>query len=264
MVAVGTAVARRPPHGSRRAELPHRALASDQTPRDGSPSRARPGGSLGRSSGRATPSLCGTGSDRPVLPSGTLFGQAPSLHPLRRAALAALCSRVSRVLWACPTSRTRASPSYPDKGSRRGPVPKRRSGAGSPGFRVRCLRACVGSSTPRDPHTHGDGACWHGLGRLRIASASRTWTFRGSMASPHVPLSTLRRHPHECHRMTRGRCDLPSLHRKELSSSTPHRLWPAHSQNVPTYAFNERVTFEAPRFPNGHHRLDGERIVADH
>jgi len=28
-VAVGTAVARRPPHGSRRAELPHRALALD-------------------------------------------------------------------------------------------------------------------------------------------------------------------------------------------------------------------------------------------
>lgn len=27
LVAVGTAVARRPPHGSRRAELPHRALA---------------------------------------------------------------------------------------------------------------------------------------------------------------------------------------------------------------------------------------------
>src|SRR5260370_35105326 len=31
-VAVGTAVARRPPRGSRRAELPHRALALDQTP----------------------------------------------------------------------------------------------------------------------------------------------------------------------------------------------------------------------------------------
>src|SRR3954453_11010042 len=34
-VAVGTTIARRPPHGSRRAELPHRALASDhdgQTP----------------------------------------------------------------------------------------------------------------------------------------------------------------------------------------------------------------------------------------
>ena len=29
VVAVGTAVARRPPHGSRRAELPHRALALD-------------------------------------------------------------------------------------------------------------------------------------------------------------------------------------------------------------------------------------------
>src|SRR4051812_17845582 len=28
-VAVGTAVTRRPPHGSRRAELPHRALALD-------------------------------------------------------------------------------------------------------------------------------------------------------------------------------------------------------------------------------------------
>ena len=32
-VAVGTAVARRPPHGSRRAELPHRALASGHNAR---------------------------------------------------------------------------------------------------------------------------------------------------------------------------------------------------------------------------------------
>ena len=31
LVAVGPPVARRPPHRSRRAELPHRALASDQT-----------------------------------------------------------------------------------------------------------------------------------------------------------------------------------------------------------------------------------------
>src|SRR5579862_3849445 len=49
MVAVGTAVARRPPHGSRRAELPHRALASDQTCDDCS-SRAARTGSCRRSS----------------------------------------------------------------------------------------------------------------------------------------------------------------------------------------------------------------------
>ena len=52
--------------------------------------------------------------------------------------------------------------------------------------------------------------------------------FGAQWPGPHVPLSMLRRRPHGRRRMTRGRCDWLGLHRKELSSSTPHRLWPAH------------------------------------
>src|SRR5208283_1743296 len=38
------------------------------------------------------------------------------------------------------------------------------------------------------------------------ASALRICAFRGSMAGPHLPLSTLRRAPHGTLRMTRGQC----------------------------------------------------------
>ena len=137
MVAVGTAVARRPPHGSRRAELPHRALASDQTRDDYSSHVARTG-SCCRSSG------------------------------LRNALLSRLCVRstwvaVRRSLWpgSFPPSSPRAGHAAVVRGlrgyygpvrlpaavhrrrvlvgSRRGPAPKRRSAAGSPGFRTETL-----------------------------------------------------------------------------------------------------------------------------
>jgi hypothetical protein len=65
--------------------------------------------------------------------------------------------------------------------------------------------ACMGSATPRDPSAlsrlRADQYCLRPMGR---ASASRTWTFRGSIPSPHDLLSTLRLHPCECTRMTRS------------------------------------------------------------
>src|SRR5690606_38692631 len=48
--------------------------------------------------------------------------------------------------------------------------------------------------------------------------------FRGSMAGLHAPLSTLHVQPHDCPRMTRGRCGSLLLHRNGLSPSTPCRL----------------------------------------
>ena len=74
----------------------------------------------------------------------------------------------------------------------------------------------------------------------RASSSPRSSCSRASTVLWACP--TLRRHPRECRRMTRGRCDLPSLHRKELSSSTPHRLWPAHSQNFSFWhSFSHRI-----------------------
>jgi hypothetical protein len=44
--------------------------------------------------------------------------------------------------------------------------------------------------------------------------------FRGSMAGLHVPLPTLRRHPHGCPHTARGRCDSLRLHRNGIPPST--------------------------------------------
>ena len=58
---------------------------------------------------------------------------------------------------------------------------------------------------------------------LSTASALRMETFRGSMLRPRVPLSTLRRRPHGCPRMTRGHRDWLGLRRTELASATTCR-----------------------------------------
>ena len=47
--------------------------------------------------------------------------------------------------------------------------------------------------------------------------------FRGSIPSPHFPLSTLRLCPHGHLRMTRGRCGWLNLQRVKLSFTTTHR-----------------------------------------
>ena len=158
MVAVGTAVARRPPHGSRRAALPHRALAADQTPRDGSPSRAWPGGSLGRSSRRASPSLLGTGSDRPVLPPRRSRWPGPFPPPApptdsRRPLFAGFAGTTGLSDFPPPciavVSRRGFTARTCEHTGRERDLPASGRRLVSP-F-ARCLRACMGSSTPRDP-----------------------------------------------------------------------------------------------------------------
>jgi hypothetical protein len=74
---------------------------------------------------------------------------------------------------------------------------------------------------------------WTSWGRMRLAitphsilpsahmtaSAHPNQVFRRSMAGLHVPLSTLRRQPHDCQRMTRGKRG--SLLLRNRVSSTP-------------------------------------------
>jgi len=103
-------IAAHPPHGSRRAAFPHRALASGMTclvsgwplalGTETLPDRGRVGD-------WDTP-VPGLRQGRVPL-HGTSLGQAPSLHPLRRRRLTLPCSRTSSVLRTCPTSRLRSS-----------------------------------------------------------------------------------------------------------------------------------------------------------
>ncbi len=58
---------------------------------------------------------------------------------------------------------------------------------------------------------------------LVTSSAPGICGFRGSMASLHDPLPTLRPAPRGTQRTARGRCDSLGLHRKGLSPPTPCR-----------------------------------------
>ncbi len=120
-VAVGTPVARRPPHGSVREELPHTALAADSSvdaghrlpigPTEGSlpllpsgpggvhvsPSPTAPGLGVAhtvRSKFRLYPARCPEAAGRPIV----LLGRRPSLPALRRQSPNCLCSGISSVL----------------------------------------------------------------------------------------------------------------------------------------------------------------------
>ena len=104
--------------------------------------------------------------------------------------------------------------------------------AGPPGFRARCFRACAGSLTARGPMPpRQSGSIGVAFGNLLLprhpgqpAALATGHVLRGSIPGPRVPLSTLRPHPHECARMTRGRRSWLSLQRMTLSFTTSRRL----------------------------------------
>ena len=108
----------------------------------------------------------------------------------------------------------------------------RQKDAGSPGFRARCFRACAGSLTARGPmpprHIGSIGVTFGFLLQPRHpgppTALAAGHVLRGSIPGPRVPLSTLRPHPHECARMTRGRRSWLSLQRMTLSFTTSRRL----------------------------------------
>ena len=104
--------------------------------------------------------------------------------------------------------------------------------AGSPGFRARCFRACAGSLTARGPalprQCGSTGVAFDLFLQPRHpgppAALAAGHVLRGSIPGLRVPLSTLRPHPCECARMTRGRRSWLSLQRMTLSFTTSRRL----------------------------------------
>jgi len=97
---------------------------------------------------------------------------------------------------------------------------------GSPDSRARCFRACYGvydraGSVRFSPYRCAP-CCL-----LLTSTVSAPWNqapFHGSIAGPHVPLSTL--HPGPCgpQRMTQGQRGSLCLHRMTLSFTTPRRF----------------------------------------
>ena len=105
-----------------------------------------------------------------------------------------------------------------------------RPNVGPPGSRMRSFCTCSGSLTTQGLATSRDSdvanIAFRFCGQRRHPKVYNI--FRGSIALPALPLPTLRLYPYEDKRMTRGRCGSLSLHRMELSSTTPRRFLPAH------------------------------------
>ena len=156
VVAVGTAVSRRPPHRSRRAGLPHRAPALD----DEAQSRLR----IRLTDARGWQPSVGDSSE-PRLGdhahlAAPIQGAVPESVFADFAGTTGLSDFPGSFIAVFPLSSSRHGPRRAS-----GPNP------GSPGFRVRCFGACMGSSTPRDPYEPRDLGS-HGLA-FRMTSARR-------------------------------------------------------------------------------------------
>ena len=142
----------------------------------------------------------------------------------RKAAIARLCSAASSVLWRSQTSPARASSATALRAFPTRTVPSlgaaKREISRFPCGELPCVRGVYDLSYDRPGIRHGAPVrvafpiVPHGR-RLECIS------FRGP--SPHGTLSTLRRHPRGCQRMTRGRFGSLVLRRKGLSPSTPRR-----------------------------------------
>ena len=98
-----------------------------------------------------------------------------------------------------------------------------RSVARSPGSRTRSVHTCWGLRPRRTgPPLAMTRQVVLPSGYV-TPSASGISLFRGSMASLHDPLPTLRPAPHGTRRTARGRCDSLRLHRRGLAPPTPCR-----------------------------------------
>ncbi len=75
----------------------------------------------------------------------------------------------------------------------------------------------------------------------------KSFSFRGSIPGPHVPLSMLRLHSYEYTRMTRGQHGSLLLSCERLSLSATHRFAPAH----------RKVKYESRTFPFSGKLFDG-------
>ena len=192
---MGRAHGGRPPHRSRRAELPHRAPALGQT-------RSRwPRGMT--YSVQRTVRVDLALSPEPGLPVRISLGQTPSLHPLRRSRPRAAFVR-ELLRYYGPVR----LPAFVHHGRTPLGFTVRTtftpwSKTGSPGFRVRCFGACSGSKTARSPcpSRHDDG---HGVAfRTGVrASTLRTkfitqFTTRPAPSPVNASHGPLRTHRHD-------------------------------------------------------------------
>jgi hypothetical protein len=121
-----------------------------------------------------------------------------------------------------------------------------RPGAGPPGSRTQCFRACQGSSTPPGRplprHTGMGRVAFRVFGARRHPGIAR---FRGSIPCLHVPLSTLHGLRYRNSRMTRGQCGwldrhcrrLPLLHIMPVCPGTPER-WATLEDKLAAMAFD--------------------------
>src|SRR6266478_4010254 len=105
--------------------------------------------------------------------------------------------------------------------------------AGSPGSHARCFGTCTGSVTARDSGTPRDiGVPDGAFPFLLQGRRPGVSVFRGCIPGPHVPLSTLRRHPRGRLRMTRGRCGSLIHFRMTLSLTTPCEIALVQNANL--------------------------------
>ena len=133
------------------------------------------------------------------------------------------CSEASSVLWNCLTSHVRSSLPYSLRILSAGLwFITSRPNMGPPGSRAKSLRTCSGSLTTQGPIVSRDNdttsVAFRFSGQRRHPKVYNI--FRGSIALPVRPLSTLRPYPYGYTRMTRGRCGSLLLHRLELPSIT--------------------------------------------
>src|SRR5262245_35663380 len=146
LVAVGTPIARRPPHRSVRARLTHTALTVDAW-RQKRKSNCSP--HTAQSLGHALPrSVSGTCKIERCSPQSAPFPPQPPQKVTLR------CSAGSRVLRHSPTSPERSCPPFGLWPSRTGLRLSTKASRRSPGSRACCFSACAGSSTTQDRSIH--------------------------------------------------------------------------------------------------------------
>jgi hypothetical protein len=173
-----TALSGGPPHRSQRAELPHWAPGSGQTP---GPGRNPDPDAHDQRTRRTT--------------SGTVSGVRFAGHESPRPApfpppppppFARSCSAASQVLRGCPTSHHhspgRTALAFPER-----PAPAQQEVGpmmGSPGSRAWRFRTCPGSPTARGPPATRDNAASSVAFHLEDSVGTPDLRFRGSIARP--------------------------------------------------------------------------------
>lgn len=116
----------------------------------------------------------------------------------------------------------------------------RRSSWRSPGSRARSVRACQGLRPRRVARALAMTRSCVLPSVNRTTSAPGSNFLRGSMAGLHVPLSTLRRAPHDAQRMTRGQHGSLHLCCEGLAPFAPCRSPGAPASNLSHSVFGRR------------------------